>query len=117
MSNPKRICTILALGILLLPSALTAQIRTGAEQLETLVRLVGNKRVTLTVNHTSLCGKVHLADTLIRQGINIVQLSLRNTAYAGRPMPEKPSATEKTPGRAFPSFRSTERTRSRNPTS
>ena len=88
MSNPKRICTILALGILLLPSALTAQIRTGAEQLETLVRLVGNKRVTLTVNHTSLCGKVHLADTLIRQGINIVQLfapehGIRGKADAG----------------------------------
>ena len=88
MSNPKRICTILALGILLLPSALTAQIRTGAEQLETLVRLVGNKRITLTVNHTSLCGKVHLADTLIRQGINIVQLfapehGIRGKADAG----------------------------------
>ena len=88
MSYPKRIYTILTLVLLLLPPVLTAQVRTGAEQLDKLVRLVGRDRVTLAVNQTSLCGKVHLVDTLNRLGVNIVQLfapehGIRGKADAG----------------------------------
>ena len=90
MSYPNRIHmkSFLALAILLLSSALSAQIRTGAEQTDRLVRIIGKKRVTLTVNQTSLCGEIHLADTLMQRGVNIVQLfapehGIRGQADAG----------------------------------
>lgn len=80
--------SVMALCILLLSSATGAQIRTGAEQTGKLIRLISQKRVTLTVNPSSLCGKIHLVDTLSRQGINIVQLfapehGIRGKADAG----------------------------------
>lgn len=80
--------SVMALCILLLSSATSAQIRTGAEQTGKLIRLISQKRVTLTVNPSSLCGKIHLVDTLSRQGINIVQLfapehGIRGKADAG----------------------------------
>lgn len=80
--------SVMALCILLFSSATCAQIRTGAEQTGKLIRLISQKRVTLTVNPSSLCGKIHLVDTLSRQGINIVQLfapehGIRGKADAG----------------------------------
>ena len=38
---------------------------TNADQLEKLLPLLEGKRVSLVVNHTSLCGKTHLLDTLV----------------------------------------------------
>jgi uncharacterized protein YbbC (DUF1343 family) len=46
----------------------------GAEQLDAYLPDLKNKRVALVVNHTSLVGKVHLADTLKKSGINIVRI-------------------------------------------
>ena len=42
-----------------------ATVRNGADQLEKLLPLLEGKRVSLVVNHTSLCGKTHLLDTLV----------------------------------------------------
>ncbi len=90
MSYPKKLCmkSVLALYILMFSSVMTAQIRTGAEQTDKLLPLISQKRVTLTVNPSSLCGKVHLVDTLNRLGINIVQMfapehGIRGNADAG----------------------------------
>ena len=63
-------------------------LRTGAEQLETLLPLIENKRVALVVNPTSLCRSTHLLDTLLYHKANIVQVfapehGFRGTAEAG----------------------------------
>jgi uncharacterized protein YbbC (DUF1343 family) len=63
--------------LLLLASSLQAQIsedqRTvvGAERLDVLLPLLQGKQVALVVNHSSLVGKRHLADTLYSLGICI----------------------------------------------
>lgn len=46
----------------------------GAEQLDLLLPKLKDKRVALVVNHTSLVGKSHLADTLKSRGVNIVKI-------------------------------------------
>jgi len=46
----------------------------GAAQLDLLLPKLKDKRVALVVNHTSLIGKTHLADTLKSRGINIVKI-------------------------------------------
>ncbi|MBX2915648.1 MAG: DUF1343 domain-containing protein [Cyclobacteriaceae bacterium] len=50
------------------------EILTGAEQVNLLLPKLKGKRVALTVNHTSLIGKTHLADSLKSLGINIVKI-------------------------------------------
>lgn len=47
---------------------------TGADQVNLLLPKLQGKRVALTVNHTSLIGKTHLADSLKNLGINIVKI-------------------------------------------
>jgi uncharacterized protein YbbC (DUF1343 family) len=49
-------------------------ILTGADQINTLLPKLKNKRIALTVNHTSLIGKTHLADSLKSLGVNIVKI-------------------------------------------
>ena len=49
-------------------------VRTGADQLNTFYKPLLGKRVALVVNHTSLIGKTHLADTLKSLGVNIVTI-------------------------------------------
>ncbi|MEO7988808.1 MAG: DUF1343 domain-containing protein [Chryseolinea sp.] len=46
----------------------------GAEQLDLLLPKLKDKRVALVVNHTSLIGQTHLADTLKSRGVNIVKI-------------------------------------------
>src|SRR6478609_2216131 len=46
----------------------------GAAQLDLLLPKLKDKRVALVVNHTSLIGKTHLADTLKSRGVNIVKI-------------------------------------------
>ena len=46
----------------------------GADQLDKLLPLLKGKRVALVVNHTSLVGTTHLADTLKSLGVNIVKI-------------------------------------------
>lgn len=48
--------------------------QTGSQQLNILLPKIKDKRVALVVNHTSLIGKVHLADSLKSLGINIVKI-------------------------------------------
>lgn len=52
----------------------TTRAITGADQIKELTEKLKNKRVGLVVNHTSLVGKIHLADTLKSIGINIIKI-------------------------------------------
>jgi Uncharacterized protein conserved in bacteria len=46
----------------------------GAEQLNELLPLLKNKRVGLVVNNTSLVKKTHVADTLIKRGVQVTRI-------------------------------------------
>ncbi len=61
---------------------------TGAMQLEILLPKLTSKKVGIVVNHTSLVGKTHLADTLLKRNVNLVKIyapehGFRGTADAG----------------------------------
>lgn len=49
-------------------------VQTGADQIGTFYKSLLGKRVALVVNHTSLIGKTHLADSLKSLGVNIVKI-------------------------------------------
>jgi uncharacterized protein YbbC (DUF1343 family) len=51
-----------------------AQIIPGAERMDVYVPLLKGKSVALFANQTSMVGKTHLADTLIKRGIKIVKI-------------------------------------------
>jgi len=51
-----------------------ASVQTGADQIGTFHKSLIGKRVALVVNHTSLIGKTHLADSLKSLGVNIVKI-------------------------------------------
>lgn len=55
----------------------------GAERLDALLPLLQGKRVTLTVNQTSLCKNTHLLDTLCSRNINIVQVFAPEHGFRG----------------------------------
>jgi uncharacterized protein YbbC (DUF1343 family) len=66
----------------------TSHLLTGADQLNELIPKLKNKKVGLVVNHTSLIGKTHLADTLKSLGIKVVRIfgpehGFRGTAADG----------------------------------
>jgi uncharacterized protein YbbC (DUF1343 family) len=66
----------------------TADLRTGADQLDVLLPKLAGQRVALMVNHTARVGKNHLADTLKSRGVNLVKIfgpehGFRGTADAG----------------------------------
>lgn len=46
-------------------------VKVGADQLDLLLPMLRNKTVALVVNHTSLVGETHLADTLMASGISV----------------------------------------------
>lgn len=50
------------------------RILTGADQIGDFYKSLSEKRVALVVNHTSLIGKTHLADSLKTLGVNIVKI-------------------------------------------
>jgi len=52
----------------------SAQVVTGAQQLDVLLPLLKNKRVALVVNNTSLVGKTHLVDTLKASGVQLIKI-------------------------------------------
>lgn len=60
-----------------------AQIRTGAEQTERYFPLIEGKRVALTVNQTSLIGKIHLLDLLYNKGIDITRVFAPEHGFRG----------------------------------
>ena len=49
-------------------------IRPAAESMDQYLSLLTNKNVGLVANNTSLVGKIHLVDTLLRSGIRVVKI-------------------------------------------
>lgn len=69
-------------------------LRTGAERMEEYLPLLYKKRVALVVNQTSRVGDVHLVDTLLRCGVEIVCIfapehGFREMADAGEAIPNR----------------------------
>ena len=64
------------------------QIITGADRMETYLPLLKGKKVAVFANQTSTVGGLHLVDTLVKRGINVVKIfgpehGFRGTADAG----------------------------------
>lgn len=56
---------------------------TGAEQLNLYLPDLQGKRVVLVVNHTSLVGKTHLADTLLSRKVKLVKIFAPEHGFRG----------------------------------
>ncbi|MEP6676793.1 MAG: DUF1343 domain-containing protein [Ferruginibacter sp.] len=73
-------------------------VKTGAEQTEKYVPYLKGKRVAVLANQTSVIGKTHLVDSLIKLGINIVKVfgpehGFRGKASAGAVIADDTDAT------------------------
>lgn len=72
-----------------IPSSASSQeqvdttVRVGADQLDVLLPKLSNRAVALVVNHTSLVGRTHLADTLIASGITIRKVFAPEHGFRG----------------------------------
>ncbi len=64
-------------------SSKAALMQVGAERLELYLPLLQNKRVALVVNHTSLVGRTHLADTLLSQKVNLIKIFAPEHGFRG----------------------------------
>jgi uncharacterized protein YbbC (DUF1343 family) len=60
-----------------------ATLKLGAEQLDLLLPKLKNKNVGLVVNHTSIVGKTHLADTLRALGVSIKKVFAPEHGFRG----------------------------------
>lgn len=58
-------------------------VKVGADQLEVLLPQVENKKVALVVNHTSLVGNTHLADTLMSAGVMVKKVFAPEHGFRG----------------------------------
>src|SRR5687767_48050 len=47
---------------------------TGADQIDTVLALIGGRKTALLVNNTAMLSKTHLADTLLRRGVNLIKI-------------------------------------------
>ena len=59
-------------------------IQNGADQIETLTSLIGNKKIALVANQTSLTGSTHLLDTLCSLGKKPVALFAPEHGFRGK---------------------------------
>lgn len=59
-------------------------IKNGADQIETLISLIGNKKIALVANQTSLTGNTHLLDTLCSLGKKPVALFAPEHGFRGK---------------------------------
>ena len=61
----------------------TKSILPGANQTEKYLNLLIDKKVGLTVNHSSRVGEIHLTDTLLSHGINITKVFTPEHGFTG----------------------------------
>lgn len=59
-------------------------IKNGADQIESLISIIGNKRIALVANQTSLTGNTHLLDTLYSLGKRPVALFAPEHGFRGK---------------------------------
>lgn len=63
--------------------SLEKKIQVGAEQIDTYLPLLKGKKVGLVVNHTSVVGEQHLADTLISLKVEVVKVFAPEHGFRG----------------------------------
>jgi uncharacterized protein YbbC (DUF1343 family) len=84
MMTKKLIINVLCIGWLLVTGGVAhGQVTVGAERMDTLLPLLEGRRVALVVNHSSLVGTVHLADTLLRRGVRIQRIFAPEHGFRG----------------------------------
>jgi uncharacterized protein YbbC (DUF1343 family) len=60
-----------------------ADIRTGAERTEVWIPMLQGKSVAIVANHTSMIGKTHLLDTMLRSGIRVKKIFAPEHGFRG----------------------------------
>jgi uncharacterized protein YbbC (DUF1343 family) len=60
-----------------------AGFRLGAERFDLYLPMLKGKKVALVLNHTSVLGKTHLADTLLAQGVQVVKIFAPEHGFRG----------------------------------
>lgn len=60
-----------------------ADIRTGAERTDVWIPMLQGKSVAIVANHTSLIGKTHLLDTMLRSGIRVKKVFAPEHGFRG----------------------------------
>jgi len=59
------------------------KVTTGAERINEYINMLSGKNVAIAGNHTSLAGSVHLVDTLLSLGVNIVKIFSPEHGFRG----------------------------------
>lgn len=60
-----------------------SQVRPGAERIDDYIWLLQGKRVAVCGNQTSMVGNVHLVDTLLKRGVNVVKIFCPEHGFRG----------------------------------
>lgn len=73
-------------AIIFMTGPLSAQVKTGADQLDKVIPLLSGKRVGLIVNQTSLLSgtNTHLLDTLLSKGIDVKRIFAPEHGFRGQ---------------------------------
>lgn len=58
-------------------------VKTGAERVDDYIWLLKGKRVAVCGNQTSMVGNVHLVDTLLKRGVNVVKIFCPEHGFRG----------------------------------
>ena len=58
-------------------------VKTGAERVDDYIWLLQGKRVAVCGNQTSMVGNVHLVDTLLKRGVNVVKIFCPEHGFRG----------------------------------
>lgn len=61
----------------------TVRITTGAERMDAYIGMLKGKRIGVVANQSSLVGQVHLVDTLLESGINLVKVFSPEHGFRG----------------------------------
>ena len=64
-------------------TAVTQEIHTGASRIEEYLPLLSGKKVAIAGNHTSLISSVHLVDTLLSLGVDVVKIFSPEHGFRG----------------------------------
>ncbi|WP_229689105.1 exo-beta-N-acetylmuramidase NamZ family protein [Puia dinghuensis] len=75
--------SMILLSICLLQLAAGAQIKTGAEQTDLYLPMLSGKTVAVFANTTSVIGKTHLVDSLLKKGIRITKIFSPEHGFRG----------------------------------
>jgi len=62
---------------------LSGKLQTGAEQTALYFPLLNNKKVGIVTNHTGRIGKVHLVDSMVKAGIDVVKIFAPEHGFRG----------------------------------